>query len=173
MQTDSSKNQAIAIVPFKQSSVRNLQGNWDEYQYQTQNARCRIGSNLLRDSAGLLAHKRKCALAYLGKRAQLHGGVCSKTMPRILTPRMIAELEANNRAKRFSLYPWMETLMNLTAEIERTQDRVANSANVISLLPATTHYRNNLRLLARRQIGADTQFARISSRSRLARKLAK
>ncbi|OGB26279.1 MAG: hypothetical protein A3I66_19175 [Burkholderiales bacterium RIFCSPLOWO2_02_FULL_57_36] len=160
---------ATSIVPFNQAAAWNREGNWDEYQYQ--NARCRNVDNVPRTSSGLLAHKRKCALAYLGKRAQLHGGVCSKMMPRVLTPSVIADLEASNQAKRFSLYPWMETLMNLTAEIERTQDQSANPDNVISLVPVSTYYRNNLRQLSKRQLGTDAPFSRISVRSRLARKL--
>ena len=83
------------------------------------------------------AYFRACALAYLGRRAQLHGGVCSRTQPRILTSAFIANFEGANRNERFRRYPWLETLLNLLAEIERIQDEVASTGNVISLVPAS------------------------------------
>lgn len=126
---------ATSIVPFRQFSAQNQEGNWNEYLYQS--ARCRNADYLSLHPVGLLAYQRDCALAYLGKRAQLNGGACSKTKPRILTPHMVAELEASNRAKRHSQYPWMEALMHLLTEIERTQDQIANASKVISLVPAT------------------------------------
>lgn len=169
MPTVINTNYVTSIVPFKQIMVRNHEGNWDEYQYQK--ARCSNAGSLPRSPAGLLSHKRMCALAYLGKRAQFHGGPSSKPAPRILTPHMIADLEASNRAKRFSLYPWMETLMNLMAEIERSQEQIANPVNVISLVPVSANYRNNLRQVTKRKIGADPQFSRIAIRSRQTRKL--
>jgi hypothetical protein len=157
---------STSIAPFKRVSVQNPEGNWNEYLRRS--AHCRNAGKRFMDPKGLLADSRDCALAYLGKRAQLHGGVGSKSTPRILTPQMVADLEASNRAKRYSLYPWMETLMKLTAEIERIQDQIANPINVISLLPATTYYRNSLRPSA--QNGGE-QSSRISIRSRSARKL--
>lgn len=128
------KSCATSIVPFRQFSAQNQEGNWNEYLYQS--ARCRNADYLPQHPVGLLAWQRDCALAYLGKRAQLRGGACSKTKPRILTPEMIADLEASNRAKRHSQYPWMEALMHLLTESERTQDQFSNSTKVISLVPA-------------------------------------
>jgi hypothetical protein len=84
-----------------------------------------------------VAYLRACALAYLGRRAQLHGGVCSRTHPRVLTSAFIAKLEGANRTERFRRYPWLETLINLLAEIDRIQDEVAFTGNVISLVPAS------------------------------------
>jgi hypothetical protein len=81
----------------------------------------------------VLAYKRQCAFAYLGKRAQLHGGVCTKT-PRVLTEQLVAELEKSNRAKRYARYPWLEKLINLMAEIERIQDQQISSPNVFTLV---------------------------------------
>jgi hypothetical protein len=60
--------------------------------------------------------------------------VCSKNTPRILTPDAIRELGEANRAKRYTRYPWIETLLKLLAEIELIQDANANSFNVISLV---------------------------------------
>lgn len=83
----------------------------------------------------LSAYKRQCALAYLGKRAQLRGGACSRTQPRILTPNAIAELSSKNKAERYQRYPWLETLINLLAEIERNQEETSG-CDVISLISA-------------------------------------
>ena len=82
------------------------------------------------------AYKRACAMAYLGKRAQLHGGVCSTLHPHIMTPQFIADLETSNRTIRYSRYPWLRSLMNLLEEIERIQDQIS-STNVISLVPSS------------------------------------
>jgi hypothetical protein len=84
-----------------------------------------------------VVYLRACAIAYLGRRAQLHGGVCSRTQPRVLTSAFIAKLEGANRAERFRRYPWLETLLNLLAEIDRLQDEVACCENVISLVPVS------------------------------------
>lgn len=86
---------------------------------------------------GVIAYKRACALAYLGKRAQLHGGVCSRTRPRILTAEFVTELGKSNCTQRFGRYPWLETLMKLFTEIERIQDEVTLGENVISLVPTS------------------------------------
>lgn len=83
------------------------------------------------------AYLRACALAYLGRRAQLHGGVCSRTQPRVLTSAFITKLEGANRTERFRRYSWLETLLNLLAEIDRIQEEVAFTGNVISLVPVS------------------------------------
>ena len=124
---------ATTIMPFRELSVQNQEGNWNEYLYQS--AFRRNPEHLYQHPLGLLDYKRDCALAYLGKRAQFYGGVCSKTKPRILTSEVLADLEASNRAKRHDLYPWMETLMNLMAEVERSQEQITPSARMISLVP--------------------------------------
>lgn len=51
------------------------EGGWRAYQYCL--SRSRDEKALATTEGGLLAYQRACALAYLGKRAQLHGGVCS------------------------------------------------------------------------------------------------
>ena len=81
-----------------------------------------------------ITYFQACALAYLGRRAQLHGGACSRTQPRILTSTYIAKLEGANQTERFRRYPWLETLLNLLAEIDRIQDEVASTGNIISLV---------------------------------------
>lgn len=87
--------------------------------------------------ASAMAYSRACALAYLGRRAQLHGGVCSRTQPRVLTSAFIARLEGTNRTERFRCYPWLETLLNLLAEIDRIHEEVAVTENVLSLVPVS------------------------------------
>jgi hypothetical protein len=95
------------------------------------------GSTAAKSYESNVAYTRACALAYLGRRAQLHGGVCSRTQPRVLTSGLIAKLEGANRTERFRRYPWLETLLNLLAEIDRIQDEVASTGNVISLVPVS------------------------------------
>jgi hypothetical protein len=82
----------------------------------------------------ILAYKRACAMAYLGKRAQLHGGVCSTRHPHIMTPQFIADLEVSNRAVRYARYPWLKSLMTLLGEIEQIQDQISAS-NIFTLVP--------------------------------------
>ena len=90
----------------------------------------------IRDASGtLLEYKRACAMAYLGRRAQLHGGVCSTRHPHIMTAQFTLDLEANNRVVRFTRYPWLRALMLLLGEIEQIQDQIATT-NVITLVPA-------------------------------------
>ena len=91
-------------------------------------------SVVLKSYGNKVVYLRACALAYLGRRAQLHGGVCSRTQPRVLTSAFVAKLEGANRTERFQRYPWLETLLNLLAEIDRIQDEVASCENVISLV---------------------------------------
>jgi hypothetical protein len=114
------------------SVVSNREGDWDYYLDQIAGRRGK--ASLPEDPLELLTYKRQCALAYLGKRAQISGGVCSKTTPRILTPQMISELGDANRAKRYNRYPWIERLLNLLAEIELIQDQSNTQANVFSLV---------------------------------------
>ena len=113
------------------SIVSNREGDWNAYLGQIAGRRGK--TSLPEDPLELLTYKRQCALAYMGKRAQFHGGVCSKTTPRILTPQMISELGDANRTKRYDRYPWIERLLNLMAEIELIQDQ-SNSQNVFSLV---------------------------------------
>lgn len=84
---------------------------------------------------GALPYKRQCALAYLGKRAQIHGGVCSRTQPRILTQQFLADLERANQTKRYQRYPWLQTMLDLLAQIEHMQDEISVT-NVIALVPS-------------------------------------
>lgn len=108
------------------------EGDWKAYLDSL--ARCKDGKDVIDRYGSIAEYKRACALAYLGKRAQLHGGVCSTRHPHVMSPRFIAELEAANRTTRHSRYPWLRALMNLLAEIEQIQDQISNT-NVITLVP--------------------------------------
>lgn len=111
------------------------EGDWKAYLHFT--GKCRRNQALLERYGGLIAYRRACAMAYLGRRAQLHGGVCSTRHPHIMTPQFIADLEHANKAQRYARYPWLEALMNILAEIERIQDEISLGTNVISLASAT------------------------------------
>ena len=125
----------VTIGSDKSGAIDIREGDWKAYLYFTE--KCRDNQALLDRYGGLTAYRRACAMAYLGRRAQLHGGVCSTRHPHIMTPQFIADLEHANKAQRYGRYPWLEALMNVLAEIERIQDEISLSTNVISLVPAT------------------------------------
>lgn len=111
------------------------EGNWHAYQQHI--ARPPSDKDLIEHFGSVIKYKRMCALAYMGKRAQHHGGVCSNAHPRIFTEKFVAELAEKNKAQRYARYPWLEKLLNLLDEIERIQDEISNgSSNIISLVPA-------------------------------------
>jgi len=114
-------------------AIESRQGDWQAYLQQR--ARCHGNEEMINYHYGsAIVYQRQCALVYLGNRAQFHGGVCSKKHPRVLTPKLLSDLERMNKAKRYSRYPWMETLLNLLSEIEQIQDQPV-TGNVISLVP--------------------------------------
>jgi hypothetical protein len=130
--TRSIESGAIGNIQALASDIR--EGDWTAYKQRLAEASTQ-NQALLESYGGIFAYRRRCALAYLGKRAQLHGGVCCRTRPRILTSAFLATIEDANRIQRFKRYPWLETLLKLLAEIERIQDEVASDSNVISLVP--------------------------------------
>src|SRR5713226_4336273 len=105
---------SIDLVPHvypKAVAIEIREGDWKAYLHHLTNHH--DNNDLVSRHGGAIAYKRQCAMAYLGKRAQLHGGVYSRTQPRILTPQYIADLGARNKAQRYQRYPWLETLLNL------------------------------------------------------------
>ncbi|MES2536032.1 MAG: hypothetical protein V4632_09195 [Pseudomonadota bacterium] len=128
-------NYTVSPITPHLAAIENHEGDWKAYQQQIGN--CYRDKDFPNQDASVIRYKQQCALAYLGKRAQFNGGVCNRTAPRILTPQFIAELAEMNKAKRYSLYPWLETLVNLLAEIERVQDQISIGGNIISLVPAS------------------------------------
>lgn len=123
----------ISEISPKSASIEIREGDWKAYLQSI--ARCKDDKSLIERYGSITDYKRACALAYLGRRAQLHGGVCSTRHPHIMTPQLIAELETTNRSIRYARYPWLRALMNLLAEIEMIQDQIS-ATNVISLVPA-------------------------------------
>jgi hypothetical protein len=121
----------VPDVPLDISIVECREGDWTVYMDRISD-RGRM-AHFSDAPSELLAYKRKCALAYLGRRAQLHGGVCTKA-PRVLTPQVLADLQESNRAKRYLRYPWLEKLITLLAEIESIQDQHTNTPNVLTLV---------------------------------------
>ena len=120
-------------TPFDNSmslpaSIRfdNAEGDWQAYV-----SACDRIDATVESVSEVLSSKRACALAYLGRRAQRQGGVYSKSTPRIFTSHLIASLDAANRTQRFKLYPWLERLLNLLAEIESIQDEIFLQGNIL------------------------------------------
>jgi hypothetical protein len=121
----------VAISSFRPIDERNQEGDWNGYLRQT--ARYRNASVIPPTKAELATYQRECALSYLGKRAQLYGGACNYTTPRIFSAPVIAALEAGNREQRHLLHPWMKTMAMVLAQIEQDQAKTICLAAVISL----------------------------------------
>jgi hypothetical protein len=124
-------NDLVPDICPKAVTIEICEGDWKTYLHHI--SRDHDNKDFASCYGGAIAYKRQCAMAYLGKRAQIHGGVYSRTQPRTLTPQFIADLEARNKAQRYQRYPWLEKLQNLLAEIERIQDEIFGS-DVISLV---------------------------------------
>ena len=120
--------------PKSGATIDIREGDWNAYLRHI--AKCEHDKSLVDRYGGMTAYKRTCAMAYLGKRAQLHGGVCSTRHPHIMTPQFIADLETTNKTTRYMRYPWLKSLMSLLLEIEQIQDQISNT-NIISLVPVT------------------------------------
>ena len=106
------------------------EGDWQSYMRAVAQPGPLVGPHAEADA---MDYKRRCAIAYLGKRALLNGGVCRRAAPRVLTQQFSTNLEKSNRSIRYTRYPWLERLMKLFAEIESIQDQHA-SDNVIALV---------------------------------------
>lgn len=127
--------EVVANSSPKSDAIEIREGDWKAYLLCIE--RCRNDKAAIIERFGsVVAYRRACAMAYLGKRAQLHGGVCSTRHPHIMTPQFIADLETNNRTIRYGRYPWLRALMNLLEEIEKIQDQISNT-NVITLVPSS------------------------------------
>jgi hypothetical protein len=136
MKTEACSDELAANGKLKQMTLDIREGDWTAYRQCTSDALYQ-NAVFLENYGGILGYRRQCALAYLGRRAQLHGGVCSRTQPRVLTLAFVADMGARNRAERFRRYPWLEKLLNLLAEIDRVQEEISTTANVISLVPVS------------------------------------
>jgi hypothetical protein len=117
----------------KSSASEIREGDWSAYQRQSR----QYGrTDFVTSHDNLTAYRRQCALAYLGRRAQLNGGAYNKMQSRTFTPRFLCELGDINKIRRFGRYPWLGKLIDLIAEIEREQEQSCASGNVISLTGA-------------------------------------
>lgn len=123
----------VSSISPKSGAIEIREGDWKAYLQCV--SRSSDNKAILDRYGSVAAYKRACAMAYLGKRAQLHGGVCSTRHPHIMTPQFIADLEVSNRTVRYGRYPWLRSLMSLLAEIEQIQDQISGT-NVITLVPA-------------------------------------
>jgi len=124
-------DEIISASSAKPGAIEIREGDWKAYLHCV--SRCNEDKMVERYGSAA-AYKRACAMAYMGKRAQLHGGVCSSRHPHIMTPQFIADLETANRNARYARYPWLRSLMALFCEIEQIQDQIS-TANVITLVP--------------------------------------
>lgn len=125
---------AVSEIGMRSDAIEIREGDWKTFLQCV--SRCKTEKSVVERYGSALEYKRACAMAYLGKRAQLHGGVCSTRHPHIMTPQFIADLEITNRAIRYARYPWLKSLMNLLGEIEQIQDQISSN-NVFTLVPAT------------------------------------
>ena len=106
-----------------------LAGDWAAYCYR----------RAFLDAVGTLSieqaieMRRSHALAYLGKRAQLHGGVFRASRPTVFTEAVVAAMAKRNAATRFSRYPWLADMLALIAALDNAQQSVmSREANVLS-----------------------------------------
>lgn len=129
-----SENSVSTASVNKSDAIEIREGDWKAYLQCI--SRLKADKSIVERYGSVAEYKRACALAYLGKRAQLHGGVCSTLHPHIMTTQFINDLETSNRTIRYSRYPWLRQLMSLLAEIEQIQDQIS-STNVITLVPAS------------------------------------
>lgn len=98
-----------SVTESKAVEIR--EGDWKAYLESV--ARYGKDDSLAACYGTLLEYKRACAMAYLGRRAQLHGGVCSTRHLHIMGAQFILDLEANNRAALHTLS--MATHLDATA----------------------------------------------------------
>ena len=106
-----------------------LAGDWAAYRYQ-----CAFLDTVGTLSAGQsVAARRGHALAYLGRRAQLHGGVFRASRPTVFTEAVVAAMAKRNAATRFARYPWLAEMLALIAALDNAQQSVMRrEANVLS-----------------------------------------
>lgn len=106
-----------------------LAGDWAAYRYQ-----CALLDTVGTPAAGqLVAARRGHALVYLGRRAQLHGGVFRASRPTVFTEAVVAAMAKRNAATRFARYPWLAEMLALIAALDNAQQSVMRrEANVLS-----------------------------------------
>lgn len=86
--------------------------------------------------------KRHYALAYLGHRAQLHGGVFRPNKPTVFTETVVAALGKRNTAARNARYPWLAQMMALIAALDDAQYNLAGKDGNVLAFPDASLNRN-------------------------------
>lgn len=77
--------------------------------------------------------KRRYALAYLGNRALLHGGVFRPDKPSVFTDTVVAALAMRNTGARNARYPWLAEMMALIAALDDAQHKMTGKeGNVLA-----------------------------------------
>lgn len=79
--------------------------------------------------------KRHYALAYLGERAQLRGGVFRASKPTVFTETMVAALAKRNTSARFARYPWLAQMLALINALDDAQYSVMNKDENVLTFP--------------------------------------
>jgi hypothetical protein len=118
------------------------EGDWAAFLRATAGCRDEVMTPKARDE--MIAYKRACALAYMGRRAQKCGGVCNRLIPRIFSEQAVITLGKSNAEVRYQRYPWLEKLLKLMVDIELIQDEISAQANVISLTGNTSGINRNV-----------------------------
>ena len=113
-------------------------GDWSAYRRN-----CAVAANVATLSAEQVIDARRAhALAYLGQRAQLHGGVFRASRPSVFTEAVVAALAKRNAAVRFTRYPWLAELLALVAALDNAQQSVMNREGNVFLFPDGANSRN-------------------------------
>lgn len=125
METMASNDNDVSFNPLLSRALEEGDQDWHAYR----DASREIGATDVRDAQKILALKRACALAYLGKHAK--SGAYSKTHVRILTPELVHAMAQANTAQRRQRHPWLARLLD---EIDRAQNQTPAKGNVLSLM---------------------------------------
>lgn len=108
---------ANTTIDFPEFDDATAAGDWGLFR-----RRCTfIASNPAIGEVDSTVLKRRFALAYLGQRAQMAGGVYLRSRPSVFTPALIEQLAQENTAARFTRYPWLERLMQLLQQLDSDQ----------------------------------------------------
>lgn len=86
--------------------------------------------------------KRHYALAYLGERAQLRGGVFRAAKPTVFTEAVVTSLSKRNTTARYARYPWLAQMMALIAALDEAQYNVINQEGNVLAFPDNFTGRN-------------------------------
>lgn len=112
------------------------EGNWSLYRNRCNS----LTTNAQQADAESQRVRRAFARAYLGRRAQLNGGVYSSSKPSVLTEAVIADLTAANTARRMQRYPWIGQMLSILEELDKMQGSHAGSKRLAGLNASNTNF---------------------------------